>query len=479
MDALVKLALMTRASRVVFDPATEPEKFLSFPTTSPFSYSLEQLRFASKPETSADWQSYSEFSRIVNRVTRGAIYDPAAEPLENVVRDVLDSAESASAPGVLDEAVWRDALQLLYETGDDGQRQPSAAVRLYKYYREAVRVAEQFMRERQQSAELSGNPELLRAWNEDEAPALKQHLAALTDAWETKGQRSTLDAAWETERAHAAAEAGQTWMSWRAQFNADLDMPTDVLLNRFAATSFTPAGLAESGDWNSIVMARAEIDALALEAPQELRETLGVPGQVSDITRVAVDYRTVGLDRPWLPRELFTSRIWRLPDAGALLSDGAGGGRCPAFPIGVVFARNIEVVRQPAGSAEPRRMLLKAASLFDASVPAPIVAEAPGGVAFAPGGFAVTPAPSGPVVRDHRRGVPVSRFIRDHRVPDPTGVAPPAPPAPPEPSPPQEPPPEPDPLVEAADPNLTILAFICRRLPLCPNPDPALLWSSV
>ena len=37
--------------------------------------------------------------------------------------------------------------------------------------------------------------------------------------------------------------------------------------------------------------------------------------------------------------------------------------------------------------------------------------------------------------------------------------------------------PRPDPVTES-QPNdeITLLAFICKRLPLCPDPDPALSW---
>jgi hypothetical protein len=36
---------------------------------------------------------------------------------------------------------------------------------------------------------------------------------------------------------------------------------------------------------------------------------------------------------------------------------------------------------------------------------------------------------------------------------------------------------KPDPAAETKPSDeITILAFICKRLPLCPNPDPALSW---
>ena len=81
----------------------------------------------------------------------------------------------------------------------------------------------------------------------------------------------------------------------------------------------------------------------------------------------------------------------------------------------------------------------------------------------------------GAVIRDHR-----TRVVRDHRSPPILAPRPfprplPIPvldPVPVEPAPPPPPPPAP----QANPEEIAILAFICRRVPRCPDPDPTLAW---
>lgn len=480
MDALVKLALMAKASAVV--AADDPEKFLAFPALTPFSYPPERLRFAAALATAQDWRDYSEFSRVVNRVVRGPLYDPTAEPLEDVVRDILRDGEAASSGlfSAPDEAAYRAALETLYENPDAAPRRPSAAARLYGQFRDAHIRAVEHLRERADTVARSGDAEAQAAFAAVEEPALRRTIADYERDWAERGNRAAIDAARAVERARAAARSRETWAEWRSQFNADLDMPTDVMLNRFAATAFTPADIVDAGDWNALSVERAAFQQLLAEAPAALREALAPEGLSSDVESLSMQIRTVGLDRPWLPRDLFTSRIWRFTDGRPPLSEGgeALAGRCPAYPVGLVFARDIRVTR--VGAPPDRKFRrLAVAQLFAATPVAPTVEARPLGVRGAlgallfPGGEdahrVMVRGPAATVVRDHRR--PPGPVIRDHRIPRRPG--PRVPPAP-RPTPTTSPPPPPTPVHDEPDPNITILAFICRRLPLSPDPDSAL-----
>jgi hypothetical protein len=485
MDSLLQLALMTKASRVF----AKEGQFLCFPALSPYSFRPEQLGFAIKPTTADDWRAYSEFSRAVNHVARGPIHDPADETfLWDVVDDVLRRGECAGRQRTFspeEEADYQAAMTLLYADPTGAAPTPSAAAVLYGHYRDAILVAEEDYRNRELTAELSEDEGVRARWREVEAPSIRHQIEQLYADWEAKGRKSAIESARQRLRVHAAAEAAATWDTWRAGLNPDLDMPTDVLLNRFAATSFTPADLAGAVDWPRLTLERAEILALAAEADPELKRRLGGEGQTTDVERVVFECRSAGLDRSWLPKDLFSARFWRLPPGEQPLSDGANPpkGRLPAYAAGVVFARNIQVVRRAAGGAtQVRLQQFQAVNIFNLAEAQPVASRAiqpaqleAQAVYMAPAALRPAPAVRAAAVRDHR-ATPVvrdhrTRVVRDHRRPrvvDAGGVWTA------EPSPPPLPPPEPPPA--AVDPNITILAMICSPLGRSPHPDPSLPW---
>lgn len=475
MDSALQLALAAKASQVFGGE----DKFLSFPALSPFSYPPERLSFTGADATADDLRVYREFSVAANHIARGPLYDPAAERLlPDVVRDVLDHGICAgSSLGEGDQARYQRALALLYVDPDTLPRVPSDVVRVYGRYRDAVQIAKEHLVSRMGSATNDPNPEVGERWRTIEEPLLRGQIAALEQAWESEGKRSAVEAARELERAQALHQASVTWAQWRGQFLADIDMRTDVEGISFAPTSFSPADIAATDDWQEMTLGAAEINALAESAAPELKRVFG-NRPVTDIQLVKFQYRSARLERPWFPRELFESRFWRQPEGAAVISDGErlDVGSCPAYPVAVVFARAIEVTRLPATNAAPKRELLRAGHIFQlenaqalatlSTAPRPRAAAEPNFVALASAGLA----------RDHRRRAlrrgnrvraeasaahfaisqPVVRHASD---PAPVPVAPPE---------------------RVADPvsrDITILAFICRRLPRTPNPDPTLGWT--
>ena len=239
------------------------------------------------------------------------------------------------------------------------------------------------------------------------------------------------------------------------------------------------------------------------DAPPELKEILDLNETGPALDKVSFQFRSVGLTRPWLRPEAFRAKFWRLPASEPPLSDGASPpqGTCPAYVTGVVFAREIvEATRQSGGAVDllPIRALPMMVVRPEMRVQPPavplVVGPRPGvrhaapfagamarlGVRMAaPEAVRVAPPAVRPAVRDHRGVIARAGLTRRSFSPlerlsmstfmiqparfDATGVPPPAPPAPPP---------------ASAPPNvITILAFICKRLPKCPDPDPSLTWT--
>jgi hypothetical protein len=201
--------------------------------------------------------------------------------------------------------------------------------------------------------------------------------------------------------------------------------------------------------------------------------------------------------RAWFEPDVFKARFWHLGVGAEPLSDGGAPpkGRCPDYIAALVFARNVTVQRrQQPGSlsvptaVKPSALLrLDEARRVNASLYAAHLYPAAAGR-----------APQRNVGLEQRvtpqLAAAPTAMMRMRRVDGEGEVSPPFPRVPPknhggttvvvDPVPPPSPPPVPSPSPlptpqpEAAPSNeITILAFICKRLPpLCPDPDPALSW---
>jgi len=286
-------------------------------------------------------------------------------------------------------------------------------------------------------------------------------------------------------------------------------------------TSYAPSNALDEGSWRRFELSGAEIDAALAEAPAELRARLGAGGD-SGIASLSFEFSSAALIRPWFSADAFAARFWRFADASLQLSDGQSPahGPCPAYPVAVVFARDIQVQRKPTAAvpsvagqtlgfdpgllrqlrltptliarrelrlpprvpAGPigmrRRPVLTIPDRSTAIAPAPIASAAlrmPLRNIAAPipapalrpriviGRPAATPVASAPMAAQAMlRRLRMDAYARDLSVAE---VAPaPAPPA--------------AAARDAAthDDSVYILAFICRPLSRCPDPDPTLAW---
>jgi len=213
MDATVQLALMAKANQI-FPNAGQ---FLSFPALSPLTYQPEQLRFAAGRFEKQDWLDFSEFSRVVNRIPRGPLYDLSDDTyLWDVYGGILESAElPGQPPTATEEAEYQRALAYLYVTSPEGVRGPSEAARKYGWYRDAVLVAEQDYAGKQISAQYA-DPDAKERWEALDGPMLRRQIDMLKADWETKGFRKEVEAARLVERQQAALQYSAAWTQWQS-----------------------------------------------------------------------------------------------------------------------------------------------------------------------------------------------------------------------------------------------------------------------
>lgn len=515
MDAFVQLALIEKSRRIF---ATGGDTFLSFPLLSPLAWGLDDLSRLSAPASGADYALAADFARAVNFVPRDMVAGMGGdEPLWDIYGDVLDRAEPAA--GTADpeaQAQGAAARALLYEEDADGTRRESAAYLSYRRHRDAWIAAREDHATQRMTGETATDPAERLRWYEEGEPALRAAIDAAEAAWREAGRKDEIEAAVAAWRRAAANDPQGRWDEWRAGFEPDLDLLTDAWGGRFAPTAFAPRDIASGDAWLRFEMTGPEMAALVAGAPPELRVLQD--GRGAEVERVAFDYRSVAVVRPWFQPEALTSGLWRAPAGASLaaLSDGADPpqGRCPAYVSALIFVRRLRVTTRAGAPPEAsggaiftlpaERLTSRQLRLHAQATPGLRVTAAPvppeevraraarrlrertfeamrpeAGIAgmlrpeAAPGMTRAEPAFQARALALAARA-PVARaaLMRRHRALDVVALSPglisvlPVAPGPT----PDLPPPPPE------DDDVSVLAFVCKRLPRSPDPLPGLRW---
>lgn len=511
MDAAAQLALMAKAEHVFGSDDTE----LSFPVT-PLAFAPAALDLLGDGAL----DHLIEFSLLANRIPDGPAWNGDGQTLLwDVYAQVLREAEFAqSTRSAQEEADYQAASAVLYRQDEEGRRLPSDAALAYRSYRDRYLLLQQDYLAQQATAS-AGSAEQVQAWHDLQQPALQRGLDDALADWNALGYRDAVEQAQAQVGALGAKSPWQTLSEWKGRCNPDVDTLTrasDQL--RVYPTSYAPSNALDPGSWRRFELSGAEIDAALAEAPAELRARLGDDGDAG-IASLRFEFSSAALIRPWFSAEAFAARFWRFADASLLLSDGQSPahGPCTAYPVAVVFARDIQVQRKPAAPApsaaapalgfdpgllrqlrlspaliaRPRLQLpprvpagaigMRRRPVAVAERSAPVAATAiasaalrmPARVGATPeptlrpriaiGRPAPTPRASAPVdAQATLRRLRLDAYVREPSVTE-VGAAPAAPAATTQDAP-------------ARDDSVYILAFICRPLPRCPDPDPALTW---
>jgi hypothetical protein len=506
MDNRVQVALIEKARRIF---TLSADTFLSFPLLSPVTFKPAVLTAILSPQSPSDYTQAADFARVANFVPRDMVAAPDSETLLwDVYDNVLDRGEAAlgqNDPAA--EARLKAAQALLFDSADDGRRTETQIYSDYRRYRDAWIVAQENYGAQRLTAEFSSDEAIKKQWTEVTEPKLSLLVAEARSDWETLGHKSEVEAAL-AEQSNAAARVPVTrWKDWRAQFNPDTDLFHSGPQS-FAPTGFSPTDVSTSSSWLHTTLEADEIAALVAGAPPELHAD-----GTSEIERVEFDFRSVAITRPWFEPEALTSRIWRLPSEDQILSDGADppGGRLPAYVSAMVLVKNViatmkaadqgkrtlplnftlhaaALTRRDLAFGTARLLKVRAASEIPADAAPPPVSETAAFAKLRKSSFKasdVRPIGAGLTImrasavraepgerfvsRGLRTGGPGrGRWLRD--LVDIRGAGS----ATVETAQPDPPPPPPEPV---PDDTISVLAFVCKRLPKTPDPLPELVWS--
>ncbi len=496
MDSTIALALIAKA-KLVFE---REDTFLSFPLNT-ISYTREQLSFMSGGDLTNDrLSSLSEFSRLVNQIPSGVMWPPTEERyLWDVYDDVLKSARLASSTRTPEEeSDYQKAFRFLHETKEGGLLEDTPPVKAYSRYKDAWYVAQQDYNNKKIEAEFSTDSGVKQRWRDIDEPTLREKITSLEGLWMTNGYKVQVEESRRIEAALGSKSPFQIWSRWAASFNKEIDSLTDTNNQHFVPSGFSPSNTLDVDTWLKFTLTSDEADALIKQAPKELLTALGQNPLSIDIESLSFEYTSVAVTRAWLEPDVFKARFWRFYENSKLLSDGKTppSGICPSYVAALVFARNPIINLKPNSTKNDAVLnqlrstkalslgFLKVAPLTTGTtlqkttvlmshpvdVAHPVNVESVivshplnvGSVTMAhPVNIRpiamVHPVNVGPITVAH----PVIR-MRNAAF---TRITPENTTSPPQPAQPT-----------GNDEDIYIMAFICKRLPQCPNPDPNLQW---
>jgi hypothetical protein len=454
--------------------------FLSFPL-SPIAYEKEQLSFVSSNElTTESLLNLSEFSRLVNHVPSGVIWPPTEERyLWDVYDEVLKTAKLASSLRTSEEEkAFEKAFRYLHNVEEDGTWEDTPQVVKYNQYKDAWYGAQHDYNNKKVEADYSNDHATTQRWQEVEEPELREKIESIERDWIAKGFRTQVEEARHIEAALGGKSPSLAWGGWKEQFQEDLDTLTDTNGQRFVWSGFTPSNALDTGAWQRFTLSGGAVNELIKQAPAELRSRLAPNPLDFDIESLSFEYSAVAVTRPWLAPDVFKARFWKFYDDSRLLSDGNTPpvGICPAYVAALVFARKLEIKLKPNSVRNDKSLkrLQSAKSLplgfFRIAAPA-TVATSPKKTALAGN---VSSAPhksilSSSTVAKAARALALLRLQKKSF----TRILPSQ----------AKPMPKDDKDRSRAeipvgdDDEIFVMAFICKRLPRCPNPDSNLRWS--
>jgi len=469
MDAAIQLALMSKAKSVFGNNQT----FLSFPVT-PLPFTKQQLSFMSD----LNLTNLQAFSSLVNLIPHGEAWLPTeAQYLWDVYASVLEEADFAqSIRTPEEEAQYQKAHRFLFVDAEDDTREDTQYYRVYKQHMDAFLLAQQHYNAASETGLYLTDPAEKQRWQEVDEPALREDLRLAEVRWVVEGYKNEVEEAQLVLADLGARSPLQTRDEWQRWFMPDIDSQTSAFDQSISyPSSFTPANALEEGAWQPFRLTENEVQALVGAAPAELRARLSINTNDLSIASLAFEFSSAAILRPWFVSQAFTTRFWRFADGSKILSDGKtpSSGLCPAYVAAVVFARNVSIEEKQVTPGRERVNLFEGFHFPIASIQQPqrAIQPATGGAPNPRLNIGARRIPVTGVVnisadanqRAARRFRDLGRiaFTRSLARGTLAGGA--------------GQPPKPAVLAEDND-DIYILAFICKQLPQCPNPDPTLQW---
>lgn len=339
MDIATQLALMAKAKKVFGNDQT----FLSFPLT-PLPFTKQQLNFVEEKNL----ENLQKFSLLVNQLPLGEAWSPTeAYYLWDVYSSILRANFASSTRTATEEAAYQKAERYLRE---EGTHRDTPFLTAYKQFKDAWIVATENYTAAKSTALAATDPAEQQRWRDVEEPALRAKVDDSLKQWIAEGFKHEVEAAQATKAALGARSPHLTWSEWSSTFNPLIDGITSAIdLSTALSTSFSPSNALVDGAWQPFKLTEGEIHALMAEAPAELRSRLGVNS--ASIDTLTFEFSSATIQRHWFNSDVFKARFWKFDDGQLLSDGNTPpSGSCTGYVTAIVFARKLAVKPKADGS---------------------------------------------------------------------------------------------------------------------------------
>ncbi|PGM06397.1 hypothetical protein [Bacillus thuringiensis] len=485
MEEKLSLALAVKLMKIY---EKDENQFLSFPMGLTYSYrSLDFMKEESDLSALERLHYKADFARMVNLIPADGvpIFSPSGVFLWNEMKDILTKAEFATNTlSQEEEKQLKDAKDFL--TGEkveaDGTKTliPSEEVQTYNNYKiEFEEANDSYLAEKLTIENATGEEaeKLKKAWETTRESKLRDIKDQAMLNWINLGYKNEVEA---YQKQRNILEVKKYSVLYRDEYLNDINIAEIADAESqgipFCVTYFNPRDAFDQNQpWINIPLIKEEIDSLVQQAPDALKGVFSVEQENHNILSMSLEYKYVGIKRPWFRPEFFHSRFWKMSD-NSVVSDGANPrhGRVPAYITGMLVVRNIMVTKKKETNEDKANVLpiLNKAPLQNLNLIRTVPTPHPGGSGPGPDPYPEYMEPVRvEIIRDYHDIVsnpPMFRpaaddylreFMRDYleTVVFPMGGL------------------ESDSETVTETYNfdgVIILAFICQRVPKSPNPDP-------
>ena len=352
----VLVAIYTKFQQIYGDK-NKQNKFLSFPGLSRHSYDPEQLdalaynRNTDTDDSRETDRRQAEFSQLVNMPPRDILFGDNDDDM--LLWDAYNSFAHSSIIAECnysdeDKKAFEEVQKFLFEGGEFSVIE-SEAYKKYKECRDRYFIAQETLNDKKTRYQLRNDEE-----SKIELEMAQNNLNSIEEEWKTIGNKNEVEKYLDRYEQLSMAYPSLLLQSEKS-FNLDEVLLTCVTAKtRYAPTYLFPSDLSKKTDWIKVSLNKEDIEKLLQHAPEELlvgmeEEGLGADSEISEVT---FECRSAKIDRPWFKKEAMTSRYWKFLNTfdQALFSYGTekledDNGTFPAYITSVVLMRNLKVVK--------------------------------------------------------------------------------------------------------------------------------------
>lgn len=262
----------------------------------------------------------------------------------DVYSDVMAKAQVATSDRTADEdAQFKKVFDYLFNESEEGLHGPSEQLSRYQEYFDASILLRQQFNANKLDAELSDSAGVKTQWESVDQKEWKKKIGDLESEWQEKGFKIKVERAKRIYHALIARSPERTWHDWAGLFDPDFDTKTDSTNLRYVETRYAPINATQNDSWVSYRLVADVAKKLIKDAPEHLRQKLD-PNEngLENIESIELEYSSAKVVRPWFASQAFKAPFFKYPELISS-GDDATEGLCASYVTAVVFARNIKV----------------------------------------------------------------------------------------------------------------------------------------